>query len=325
MKRLFLSVLLLAVLVATPAFATNLLPLGEDFETFMEALGREMLPPLQQASTMGDALGDADRINYGRFFFGFSTGAVFTDGLQDGLQEGEYEVLDMPALLDSAFGELPSSMSNFYDTLFPYPVLRVSGGVILGTTQLSLLLSGVPGALTGAAADNFEFSALNVGLRARTFLVEDRGSLPAIAVGGGYSLSTLGIAWVVDEFSQDFSGSTLSMSGDLRLSSMINTVGLDLYASKKFGPLSPFVRLSPYLQRSRFAGDVEDFDAQLGADEYQAQGGDDPSSEVISYDFAVMVSGGLDIVLGRGALFLHGNYGAASRSFGAEIGFRAGF
>jgi hypothetical protein len=324
MKRVVL-ILSVCVLVGGlhPVVALDSQGLENDFETLLESLGREIVPHVQQASLMGDALYDAEQEHFGNLFVAFTTGAVFSGGFKDGVESGQYEVLNVPALMDDAFGELPSSISGIYDSFFPYPVIRVAVGANIGGTQFAALVSGLPGQIIASATDDaFDVSALNVGLRGRTFVLEESGPLPAIAVGGGYTFSTMGIAYSLDDFAQDDGAGTLSVQGDFDISSTVNTVGLDLYASKTFAIFVPYLRISPYLQRSRFYGVAQDFDASQGASTY---GGDDPEAEVISYDFAVLLSTGFDIKLGKSALYLHGNYGSGTGSFGADLGFRVGF
>ena len=303
--------------------AQNWEGLENDFETLFESLGRDILPHVQQASILGDGLYDAERENYGNLFVALTTGAVFSDGFKDDVDSGSYEVLNAPALMEDAFGELPSSVSGFYDSLFPYPVLRVAVGFGIGDAQFAALVSGMPRQLVGGLTnDAVDVGALNVGLRGRKTLISEIGALPAIAVGGGYTFSTLGIAYSLDDFSQDAGGDTLTVQGDLNISSTVHTAGLDLYASKSLAFFVPFLRISPYLQRSRYLGTVDNFDATQGGNSYTA---DDPEAEVVSYDLAMLLATGFDIRLGKSAIFLHGNYSTGTGSFGADLGFRLGF
>lgn len=302
--------------------------LENDFETLFESLGREILPHVQQASILGDGLYDAERENYGNLFVAITTGAVFSDGFKDNVDDGSYEVLNAPALMEDAFAELPSSVSGFYDALFPYPVLRVAVGFGVGDAQFAALVSGMPRQVVGGLTnDAVDVGALNIGLRGRKTLISEVGALPAIAVGGGYTFSTMGIAYGLSDFSQDAGGGdTLTVEGDLDISSTVHTVGLDLYASKRFAIFVPFLRISPYLQRSRFLGTVDNFDATQGGNSFSDSAiADDPEAEVVSYDMAMLMATGFDIRLGNSAIFLHGNYSTGTNAFGADLGFRLGF
>lgn len=307
--------------------AQNWAGLENDFETLFESLGRDILPHMQQASILGDGLYDAEREHYGNLFVALTTGAVFSDGFKDDVDSGNYEVLNAPALMEDAFGELPSSVSGFYDSLFPYPVLRVAVGFGVGDAQFAALVSGMPRQLVGGLTnDAVDVGALNLGLRGRKTLISEIGALPAIAVGGGYTFSTLGIAYSLDDFSQDANGDTLTIQGDLSISGTVHTAGLDLYASKSLAFLVPFLRISPYLQRSRYLGTVDNFDATQGGNSFSdSTTADDPEAEVISYDLAMLLATGFDIRLGKSAIFLHGNYSTGTGSFGADLGFRLGF
>jgi len=328
MRRvLFVVSVFVLVVGAQTVAAQDWKGLENDFETLFESLGREILPHVQQASVLGDGLYDAEREHYGNLFVAFTTGAVFSDGFKDDVDSGSYEVLNAPALMQDAFGELPSSVSGFYDSLFPYPVLRIAVGLTLGDAQFAALVSGMPRQVVDGLTNNaVDVGALNVGLRGRKTVISEFGALPAIAVGGGYTFSTLGIGYSLDDFSQDDGGDTLTFEGDLDISGTIHTAGLDLYASKSLAFFVPFLRISPYLQRSRFLGTVDNFDATQGGSSFSDSSiADDPEAEVISYDLAMLVATGFDIRLGKSAIFLHGNYSTGTGSFGADLGFRLGF
>ena len=328
MKRIVVVLSAVLFIAVTPqARAINWGGLENDFEVLVESLGREMVPHLQQASVLGDGLYDAQKEHYGNFYVALTAGSVFSNGFKDEIETGEYDILNVPKLMDETFGDLPSPLSGAYDTLFPYPVLRLAFGVTLGDAQVAAHVAGLPSSVIASATnDEIEAGALNIGLRGRKFLIQEEGALPAIAVGAGYNFSTLGLAYQMDDFTQEFGDSELGIEGDLSVSSTVHTAGVDLYASKSLAFLVPFVRVSPYLQRSRFAGTADNFDAVLVDDSFSDDPNtSDPEGEVISYDMALLVATGFDIRIGKGGIFLHGNYSTGTNAFGADLGFRLGF
>jgi hypothetical protein len=326
MKRFVVILVAVALLgVAPQAWSINWPGLENDFEVFVESLGREMVPHLQQASVLGDGMYDAQKGNMGNFYLAVTTGAVLSNGFKDNVETGEYDILDVPGLMEDAFGD---EASWIYDTLFPYPVVRVAAGFVVQDMQFGVLLAGLPAQVVDSASDGeVASSALNLGLRARRYMLPERGALPAIALGLGYTFSTIGVSYQMDDFSQDFGGSELGISGDLSLSSTVNTVGIDLTASKTLAFFVPYVRVSPYVQRSRFAGVAENFEANLGTGETYSDNPntEDPEGEVISYDMALMLSTGFDIKIWSGGIFVHGNYSTGTNAFGADVGFRIAF
>ena len=329
MKRFVVILVAVALLgVAPQAWSINWPGLENDFEVFVESLGREMVPHLQQASLLGDGMYDVQKGNMGNFYVAVTTGAVLSNGFKDNVDTGEYDILDVPGLMEDAFSELTPPLDAAYDTLFPYPVIRVALGFSLKDYQFGALVAGMPSQVVDSATDGeVASSALNLGLRARKYVLPEQRVLPAISLGLGYTFSTIGVSYQMDDFSQDFGGSTLGIEGDLSLSSTVNTMGLDLTASKTLAFFVPYVRVSPYVQRSRFAGVAENFEANLGTGEKYSDNPntDDPEGEVISYDMALMLSTGFDIKIWTGGIFVHGNYSTGTNAFGADVGFRIAF
>ena len=73
----------------------------------------------------------------------------------------------------------------------------------------------------------------------------------------------------------------------------------------------------PIGSEAAFLSTVDNFDATQGCSSF--------SDSSIADDLAMLVATGLDIRLGKSAIFLHGNYSTGTGSFGADLRFRLGF
>jgi hypothetical protein len=312
--------------------AQNLAPLEEDFEEFFSVIGSDMIPHLQHAATSGQGIGAASIAEDRRFFVTGSAGAVFSDGLQSSVDDGNFEILNVPGLINQLLEDAPSQAVDAYEESLPYPLARAAVGVRLPLNiDLIGMVSGIPSGLTQwgletAGVEGAGLSAINIGLRGRMPLLQDDGPLPGISLGLGYTYSGFNVSYTLpDDLEQDFSGQTLSLVGDIDLSNAIHTAGVDFTVSKTLAFFVPYLRLSGYYQASTFNGAVKDFNATVGSASYKDQGGNDPEAEATSYDFALKPALGFELNLGGFGLLAEGSYSNVSESFEAHLGLRTQF
>lgn len=325
MKRRILIALLIGMAVTLPVSAQNFTGLKNDLTTLFEKIGEDMLPQLQHVAKSGDALGGATLPENRRFFAALSTGAVFSDGVSDSLNEAEYQVIDATAILDDALSEA-GPLQDLYKDSLPYPMLRASFGVGLPRDielagMVAYFPQGLSSAIAGAAGvDGLEFSTFNAGVRARKTLLPSDGWIPAVSMGVGYSFTSFGVGYELPTVEQQDIG--LEFTGDLDLTGTVHTAGLDFTVSEPIGFFVPFVKVSPYFQASSFEGGIKNLNATFSGSNYP---GEDPIAEASTYDFALEFGTGFELNFGGFGLLAEGTYGAGSQAFGAELGMRFQF
>ena len=325
MKRRALIALLIGMAVTLPVSAQNFTGLKNDLTTLFEKIGEDMLPQLQHVAKSGDALGGATLPEDRRFFAALSTGAVFSDGISDSLNEANYEVIDATALLDDALSNA-GPLQDLYQDFLPYPMLRASFGIGLPRDievagMVAFFPQGLSSAIGNAAGiDGLEFSTFNAGIRARKTLLASDGWIPAVSMGVGYSFTGFGVGYELPTVDQQDIG--LEFTGDLDLSGNVHTAGLDFAVSEPLGFFVPFIKVSPYYQAASFEGGIKNLDATFSGSSYP---GEDPIAEASTYDFALEFGTGFELNLGGFGLLAEGTYGASSQAFGAELGMRLQF
>jgi hypothetical protein len=327
MKRRILIALLIGMAVTLPVSAQNFTGLKNDLTTLFEKIGEDMLPQLQHVAKSGDALGGATLPENRRFFAALSTGAVFSDGVSDSLNEAEYDVIDATALLDDALSDA-GPLQDLYQDFLPYPMLRASFGVGLPRDievagMVAFFPQGLSSAIGNAAGiDGLEFSTFNAGVRARKTLLASDGWIPAVSMGLGYSFAGFGVGYALPTVEQD----DLTLTGDLELDGTVHTAGLDFAVSERIGFFVPFVKLSPYFQAASYEGGIKNIDATLGtggsASSYDKG---DPIGKATNYDFALEFGTGFELNFGPFGLIAEGTYGTAAEAFGADLAMRFQF
>lgn len=333
MKRILLLVLCF-VLFGGVVFSIDLRPVGRDLEIFLEQVGTASIPFLQQAALTGEGLGIAQFNHNTSWYIAVTPAAVFSKGLLEfTTQEDVFQLLNVDDLVNDALDQLGIG-TGFTDEdailLLPYVRLNVGFAMPLDL-EMSLILSVFPQFVADLTGDWFGYSGLtgyrwNAGVRLRKPLISDSGGFPAISIGVGYTISNFNFGIELpDDFEQDISGTPLSVSGDLAITTWLHTFGIDLALSKKFGVFVPFVKLSSYYQIASFNGAIEDFEATAGSDFYTVQGGTDPEAEITRTDLSFLTTAGFEILLGKFAFLFDGNYSFSTYSFAVNFGMRLGF
>ena len=333
MKRILLLVLCF-FLFGGVVFSIDLLPIGRDLEIFLEEIGKASVPFLQQAALTGEGLGIAQFSHDTNWYIAVTPAVVFSKGLLEfAAQEDVFELLNVNGLISDGLGQAGLG-TGFTDDdailLLPYVRLNVGFAMPLGR-EMSLIFSVFPqfiADLTGSSIgyDGLTLNRWNAGVRLRKPLISDSGGFPAISLGVGYTISNfnLGIQ-LPDDFEQDISGTPLSVTGDLTITTWLHTFGVDLAVSKKLGFFVPFIKLSSYYQLTTFNGAIENFEATALADTYSAQGGADPEAEITRSDLSFLTTAGFEILLGKFAFLFDGNYSFSTYSFAVNFGMRLGF
>ncbi len=334
MRNIIIIIVMALLLAAGMVSAQDLLPLGRDLTTMLDKLGQDVVPYLLQNAEAGDGIGLAELPEKDNFFMTFSAGAVLANGIGTFLgEEGTFELLDVDGLLRQALGG--SSGEKYYELaqeLFPYPNLRLALGFrFFFKTELLLQFSILPQQLTDLIADmaglsGITLNRMNAGLRVRKALLHDGHGFPAVSLGVGYVYSAFNMGYALpNDFSQDISGSPLTLGGDLEMATRLHSFGLDLAVSKKLGFFIPYLAVSPWYQWARYTGTVRDFVATAGAGDYTAQGGRDPSAEVSVLDLSLLLSGGFELKMGGFVLQADAAYSLTGKSLGANLGMRLQF
>lgn len=348
MKRVLVVVGALLFSVGSAGAQTvDLSPLGDDFTALMAGLGYDLIPNLEQAALWSQGPGVAT-LGDSKFYFSTSLGALISGGILTFVDEenSAFELLDVSTLLEQALSgsEQAASVLTTLQGFFPYPTLRAALGFAVGPVEVGLDVSGFPQGLTNAAAglasrfvgedsglEALALSALHLGTRARTSLLDDGGPLPAISIGTGYVISTFNMGYSlgsIDSLPLGAAGD-LSLGGDLVLESAIHSFGIDVSASKRLGFFVPFVGVSPWLQLTNYRGGVENFTAVLSDDnpgtddlEYTDE---DPIANIVSADLSMLTTFGFEMFLGRTVIFVHGSYTIGEGSPGVALGTRFQF
>lgn len=349
MKRTLLAVavvLLVAGALGAQTIDVDLSALGDDFTVLMAGLGYDLLPNFQQAAIWSVGPGVAS-LGESRFYVSMSLGALLSDGILSVINDGDYELLDVGGLLESALSAGGSTSAGdaitFIQGFFPYPVLRAAVGFAAGPVEVGVDVSGFPqgitdgvtglaGRLTGATIDGVTLSAFHIGARARTPLVTAGGPLPEVSVGAGYSLSTFQLGYGLDSIGSldDLGGvGSLTLEGTLTVATDIHSFGIDVNVSKRLGFFAPFIGLSPYLQLAEYTGGVEEFDAVLSDGTISISYTDDdpatnqdPVAVITDTDLGALLTGGFELFLGRTVIFVHGSYTVGEGSPGVSLGTR---
>lgn len=316
---------ILAVLLALTAMSANaqFSQLEKDFSQFMLLLGREILPEIQQNDLAGTGIGAAS-MGKSRFFFSLTGGAVVSDGLLTFVDEenSNFEMLDVYGMIDDNLED--DAARDLYDQAqeaFPYPTVKGAFGLRLWDYEFILSGLVLPGSIAESFSEDVEASITNIGLRVRKPVLKESGWLPTVSLGAGYVYSAVHLKYTLDDFTQDYSGQDLTISGDFNLDTAVHSVGFDLGLSKTFLFLTPFFRTAVWYQAASFEADGS-FSARIGAAEPSTL---NPTADVSINDVAVMLSGGLDINLFLFRLCNTLTYNLNTKSYGGELSIRIQF
>lgn len=347
MKRLFILVVAF-LLIGGNLFSQDLRPIGRDLSAFMEGLGKEAVPYLQQNALWGDGLGIAQISHESKFYIAFGAGATLSSGITKFIDEenSAFELLNVYNLIQTMVKE--AKVDKYYNqiqTMMPYPALRISAGFVpIRDLEVSVILSilpqGITDLLVGSLIPNMEgltFNRMNVGVRVRKPLLEDSGWFPAISLGTGYTYSRFNASYPLpaDQFEQDIKGSPLSVEGSLGLHTALHSFGLDLTLSKKLAVFVPYLTFSSWYQRVAYNAEVTGFEATLDKPPVNSDDGEDiyytdqaegvPGAEVNLSDLAFIIEGGLEIKLSKFSILTAATYSLGSGSFGLSAGMRLAF
>ncbi len=321
MKKLLMVTLLLVGLAGTSVFA-QFAQLESDFSKLMLLLGREVMPHVQQNDLAGTGIGVAS-LEGDFFYVALTAGAVVSDGILKFVDQNntEFTTLDVYGLLDD---NIPSSGfgRDLYDEskkMFPFPTLKLALGLRLVGLDFIFTGIGVPGGIV--STDDLEADLLNFGVRIRKDILKEKGWFPTVSLGVGYVYSGIHLKYTLTEFTQDYSGQDLKISGGVSLDTRVHSFGFDVGISRTLLILTPFLRTSLWYQNA-FYETKGNLTAQLDAGTPQAFS---PSAKVTIDDWAVMFAGGLDINLFLLQLCATGTYNPSTKGWGAELSLRFGF
>ncbi len=189
-----------------------------------------------------------------------------------------------------------------------------------GLTDFAAGLAGIKGVT---------LNSFNGGIRVRKVLLSDTGGFPGVSLGAGYSYTNFNAGYSLTGFSQDLSGFTLNLKGDLNMKATVHSAGLDLNISKKLLVFIPFIRVSAWYQWADFTGSVKDFDASIvnGSTtvSYIGQGGTEPTASYSLHNLSLLLTGGLEIKLGGFVLTASAVLDPSDLTLGVETGLRGQF
>ena len=335
MKKIIVGAVLLCVLAGSVS-SQDLSLLESDLIALFDGIGDDVLPYLQQSALAGDGIGMAS-MGEKRFFLSTSAGAVFLDGVLGVIDEGNtnFDLLDVQGLADSLFSS--DGAAKIYETagaFFLYPNFRIAMGVraflgIEAIATFSILPAAVTGWALGLIPDSMgdlpsvELSRINAGIRLRKVLVEDSGPLPAVSIGAGYTYGGFHVrAALPESFSQDISGLTLALDGNVSMDTALHTAGAEIAVSKRLLFFVPFAKLGAWYQWAEYSAGIPDFEATLdGADQHL----DPPSVTRTLRDLSIIATAGFELG-GKGfAIVPSGSFDFSTGSFGAGASLRMAF
>lgn len=339
MKK-FLFLILLICIAAFSLPAQDLRPIGRDLSAMLEGIGEDITPYLQQTVIAGEAPGRAS-LGESRFFFGGNLGTTFTPGILTFIdaENSNFEVLDVNSLITSA-ASADATIGSLLDTLkglFFLPSLRLNAGVRLPLDiEISALFAIIPGALTTAIGNaaglaGFELNQLNIGVRVRKTLMKDGNGFPAISIGTGYSYGGFAFSYGLSGFSQSFDAYTLNLDGTIALDTKVHAAGIDLTLSKKLAVFYPYIKISPWYQWTTYTGAIEGFSASFsdnttGAELVSSAGqGIAPASTITVRDLSFILSGGVEIALGKVVVTPGATFNINTKTFNGSLNVRLQF
>ncbi len=328
MKKL-LFILFCLLFSGSVLFSQDLSPIRRDLARLLEGLGGELIRDVQQNELEGAGLfiGEMGDKN---FFFAMSLGALFTDGIfkfVDPENVEYFEMLNVSGLLNEFMPE--GTAADIYEktkTFFLYPNTRISIGFKIFDIETILMFSMLPQGLTDAVSglakiEGLELSNLNIGGRIRYPLLKDHDGFPAVSLGAGYTYGSFHAAYALPAFEQDFSGNTMSLSGQISLDTLVHTGGVDFTISKKFLFFAPYLKISSYYQLTTYRGIINNYKVELGPEPDIIS----PVSELSVSDLSVILGGGFELIFGSVSIVPGATYNLSSGSPAFNLAIRAQF
>ena len=337
MKKSIITAVLFIVTIFC-GYSQNLDLIIQDFTRLFDGFGHEIAPHMVQNELSGYGMGAADFSDDKTFFISWSLGANLSDGIFSFVDEENtnFDVLNMHYFMESTISSLPGFIRDGYETaqtFYPYPNLRLATGFnFIDDTEVILLFSIWPAVVTDLIADaasvsGLELSSLNAGLRVRKPLVKDSGGFPAISLGLGYTFANFHLGYVIPEFTQDLSGDSLIISGDMYLDTLMNTGGIDLVISKEFGFFVPFFKAAAYYNWTIYHGGMSNFLARIedSGGNPIAETTEGPDSRVEIMESAFILGGGFELRMGSFVLVPYSTLNLSTLSFTANLEMRVDF
>jgi len=326
---------LVLALIATTAFSqTAITQVAIDMETLFTEIGKDIMPGLQTASVLNHELGAAEHGNFPRMYFSVSAGATAPGGVLTFLEDEE--LFENPGLFSQVTDEITDNEA--YDIIteyFPLPSIRGTFGIgLFGGWEANVQLASVPQNVTDMVASDQPVAAdvTTIGLRVRKVLVSrERGLLPSISAGVGYTYSNLDFGYDLAEIDPlEIDDTTnLALNGEVKFVNRIHSFGADVRASTRFlAVFHPFIGASAYYQSSTYEAGIDGFDGTLeisGQIPIVVEPAVEPFSEQELRDVNVVLNTGVDIRLLILNVFVHGNYALSTRAPGAVVGVRLQF
>lgn len=339
MKKIILIFIVLCIGFFTVT-GQDLRPIGRDLSSLLDGIGGDIAPYLQQTIIAGESPGRAS-LGDSRFFIGGNLGTTFVPGILTFIDEtnSNFELLDVNGLFDKASGggEAVSSLLGTFENVFFLPTFRLNAGVRLPLDiEVAALFAIIPKALTGAVGSalgvsGFELGQFNIGLRVRKTLMHDKNGYPAISLGTGYSYGNFSLSYELGDFSQSFDSYTLNLSGKIGVDTSVHATGIDLIVSKKLLIFFPYLKISPWYQWTNFTGEIDGFiatfnDTDDGTELISSEDqGIEPGATTTIHDLSFIISGGVEIALGKFILTPGGSFNVNTKTFNASLNMRLQF
>ncbi len=334
-----LAILLCAVAVFAIGPVTEI---ATDMETLFSELGKDIMPGLQTASVLNHELGAAELGRFPHMYFSVS-GGITTPGNVLTFLDDE-DIFVNPQLFEQVTDQLNDARDNVPDfdpflpaDFGPFPSVRGTFGLgLFGGWEANVQFASIPQSIMDSVVSDEPITAelTTIGVRLRRVLVSrERGLLPAVSAGVGYTYSNLDFGYdlgeieplTVDENTKTY----LKLNGEAKFFNRVHSFGTDVRASTRFlGIFYPFVAASAYYQSSSYEAGINNFSGTLeidGTAQNPIEPAVQPFSEQELKDVNVVVSTGVDIKLLILNLFVHGNYALSTRAPGAVVGVRLQF
>lgn len=314
---------------AAAGFAQDLRPVGADLSTLLGGIGQSVITNLQQSVLADNGVGSAS-LGDSHFYVGITLGAALSHGILGFVNNpNEFQILNVNGLITS---NLPSSLAGYYttsQTFFPDPNFKVTFGVrLMMGIEVFGTFSIFPEALTDALVQNVTFNTLSAGVLVRKVMIEDSGPFPAMSLGVGYTYANLNAGYSINNFSQNFSGDTLTLGGNLKMGWTLNTAGFELDVSKRLLIFVPYLKFMPWYQWASFSGSIDNFTANLssgGSPVTPTYGAGSPLANITLNDIGFLMDFGVEIALGGFKLVPSGSYDILTNTLSVNLSMRGQF
>lgn len=312
-KAIVAGILILAVGGGAFAQLIDLSPLAADINTLLEGIGREVAPQLQQIALSGDVMGEAELGNFPHFSLSvIGAGVTISSGIGNFMDSPDTDwkfLLAFPEIISTALAAAPEAEQYYTMTknVFPYPALRlglgfgIAGGfelLVNGFAIPQMIVDSVAGLVNVPAVSSAKLDIMNVGVRVRKVLLRDEGFKPAVSAAVGYTYSSFLVGYGPFSLAEilgepiDLTVTTLNLEGELRMSTLVHSAGMDFHVSKRLFIFTPFLKISPWLQWTTFSA-LTDLTATAGTESLQLIA----EPEVNLSDLSVFITSGIELKL----------------------------